>query len=453
MSGQSLALRLAATGQLRRFGVGGRPVRIGFFAPLTGPAQTWGLPGLLGCEIWADWINRAGGLLVGGRRHPVELVPFDAGSATGEAQAGVRALIGSGELAFLLALGGEPLGALLPLLTRTKTLAATLLPSDLSPDTPYLIAPSEIHPLYTVTAVDWLARNRPHLRRVALCTQEDAVGTPARAAYRAAFRAAGWQLTADLPYDPAKGDAGALVAAMMASGPQILCWGTSTAPMVHALTEAAFHAGFKGQILSCTIDDYPRLIARTSAGFLQGALFQFPDFDDPGLADRPFYFHRPAEFFADYNRRFPGRWSAVSWEYVAALDIWQAAVEAAGTTAAPSVLAAMKRAGRTETIFGAADWRGQELFGIAHALVGDWPVVEIDRGRARIVAFGSIPDWLSRHRGLMIEEMTALGQMWHQRAGRGAAATGAAESVPASPSRDDRPLPLPEAAGLLPSGR
>ena len=113
----------------------------------------------------------------------------------------------------------------------------------------------------------------------------------------------------------------------------------------------------------------------------------------------------------------------------------------------------MKRAGRTETIFGAADWRGQELFGIAHALVGDWPVVEIDRGRARIVAFGSIPDWLSRHRGLMIEEMTALGQMWHQRAGRGAAATGAAESVPASPSRDDRPLPMPEAAGLLPSGR
>ena len=420
MSGQSLALRLAATGQLRRFDVGGRPVRIGFFAPLTGPAQTWGLPGLLGCEIWADWINRAGGLLVGGRRHPVELVPFDAGATTGEAQAGVRALIGSGELAFLLALGGEPLGALLPLLTRTKTLAATLLPSDLSPDTPYLIAPSEIHPLYTVTAVDWLARNRPHLRRVALCTQTDAVGTPARAAYRAAFRAAGIEMVKEVRYAPEATDAGGIVAAMLAEDPEILCWCTSYQPMVHALTEAAHQAGFRGQIISCTADNYPALVARTSVGFMEGFLFQFPDFDDAALHDRPFFFNRPAAFYDEYNRRFPGRWSAVSWEYVAALDLWQGAVEEAGSVAPISVLAAMKRAGRVETIFGDAEWSGGEIFGIDHALVGNWPVVRIEGAKARIVDFRSVPDWLARHGDILRQEMEALGQMWHQRQGRAA---------------------------------
>ena len=78
-------------------------------------------------------------------------------------------------------------------------------------------------------------------------------------------------------------------------------------------------------------------------------------------------------------------------------------------------LAAMKRAGRVDTVFGDADWGGQDLFGIDNALVGQWPVVRIEGGKARIVAFGSIPDWLARHGGLLRHEMLALGQMWHQR--------------------------------------
>jgi branched-chain amino acid transport system substrate-binding protein len=71
MSGESLALKLAVTGALRRFDVGlAEPVRIGFLAPLSGPVQSWGLPGLMGCRLWVDWINRAGGLLIEGRRRP-----------------------------------------------------------------------------------------------------------------------------------------------------------------------------------------------------------------------------------------------------------------------------------------------------------------------------------------------------------------------------------------------
>ena len=161
MGGQSLGLTLAVTGRLKRFDVGAaRPVRIGFLAPLTGPAQSWGLPGLMGCRIWVDWINAAGGLLVGGQRHPVELIEAD--STTGAAPA-ARALVQNRGVALLLMLGGDDLTGLAPWLMERKVLTSTLLPSDLSPDTPYLIAPSEIHPLYTVTAVDWLARAPPRI--------------------------------------------------------------------------------------------------------------------------------------------------------------------------------------------------------------------------------------------------------------------------------------------------
>lgn len=421
MSRGSLALKLAVSGALRRFDVGqSAPVRIGFLAPLSGPAQSWGLPGLMGCQLWVDWINRAGGLLVDGRRRPVVLVERDCGDEVGTACEGARQLVQEQEVRFLLMLGGDSFRAVGPYLSDRKILTATLLPSDLSPDTPYLIAPSEIHPLYTVTAVDWLAERRPDLRRVALCSQADALGLPSLATYRAAFRAAGIEMVKEVRYAPEATDAGGIVAAMLAEDPEILCWCTSYQPMVHALTEAAHQAGFRGQIISCTADNYPALVARTSVGFMEGFLFQFPDFDDAALHDRPFFFNRPAAFYDEYNRRFPGRWSAVSWEYVAALDLWQGAVEEAGSVAPISVLAAMKRAGRVETIFGDAEWSGGEIFGIDHALVGNWPVVRIEGAKARIVDFRSVPDWLARHGDILRQEMEALGQMWHQRQGRAA---------------------------------
>ena len=85
-----------------------------------------------------------------------------------------------------------------------------------------------------------------------------------------------------------------MVDAMLAAGPDILCWDTAYEPFVHALTEAAYRKGFKGQILSCTCDNYPALIERTSREFMEGFLFHFPDFDDPALNATGMGFPRPA---------------------------------------------------------------------------------------------------------------------------------------------------------------
>ena len=418
MSAASLAQRLAVTGALKRFHVGvPQPIRIGFLAPLSGPVQSWGLPGLNGCRIWVDWINHNGGILIGGTRHRVELMAEDCGYDPVRAAEGARRLVHEHGVCLLMMLGGDTFRPVQDFLTAQKILTSTLLPSDLSPDTPYLIAPSEIHPLYNVTAVEWLARKRPELRRVALCSQTDALGLPSLATYKAAFAAERIEITREIRYAPEATNAAEMVAAMMADDPDILCWCTSYEPMVHALSEAAFQAGFGGQIVSCTADGYRRLVARTSAEFMEGFLFQFPDFDDPELSDKAFFFNQPAEFFAEYNRRFPDSWSAVSWEYVATLDLWHSAVEKAGTVAPVSVLAAMKHGGQGEHAFGLANWSGSDLFGSDNALIGEWPVVRITGGRARIVAFGSIPDWLARHGPRLRTEMEALGQMWYQRAG------------------------------------
>ncbi|QUS37144.1 ABC transporter substrate-binding protein [Falsirhodobacter algicola] len=434
MSSSSFAQRLAVNGSLPRLGGQNRaPVRIGFLTPLTGPEEYWGRPGLDGCRLWADEINAAGGMMVSGRRQRVEIVAFDSAVSPQATQAAARDMVENLRARLILTLGGDSFAPALPYLMERRALVATLLPSDLSPDTPYLIAPAEAHPLFNVTGVDWLARNRPAARRVALCAQTDSLGLPSLAVYRAAFEAAERAMVREVRYDPGSRDAAGIVAAMLADDPDVLCWCSSAPPMMQALTEAAFAQGFRGEILACTADDYPRLIARTSGDFMSRCTFQFPDFDDPSLTETAFFFRRPKAFFDAYNRRFPGAWTAVSWEYASILDLWHSAVEIADTLAPVSVLAAMKRGREMPHAFGPARWWGEEIYGIDNALVGDWPVVRIIDGRARIVEFGSVLDWLGRNGPLLAQHLGALGQLWHQRrAGRPAI------SRPASAASDPR---------------
>ncbi|VDC33449.1 ABC transporter substrate-binding protein [Pseudogemmobacter humi] len=399
-----------------RAGAAEGPVRIGFLGPLSGPVAAWGRPGLDGSLLWAEWVNAAGGIRIGGVARPVEIVAFDDQYDPARAGAGARRLIRDQGVSFLMMLGGDSWPGVAPVAHETGMLCSTLLPSDLGPDTPTLIAPAEVHPIYNVTGVDWLARNRPDLNTAVICAQDDVFGLPSVATYLAAFEAAGIEMLDEpLLFDPATADFAPLVTRMLARGPKIVCLDTCYPGYILPICEQLFRQGFRGQILSCTLDFHDRIQAATSAEFLEGTVFQFPDFDDPALNGGGVNFPRPNEFYAEYNRRHPGGWSSVSWQYAATLDLWKAAAESAGSEDPGAVLAAMKAGGHLAHVFGPAEWWGEEFFGISNALVGNWPVVEIAGGKARVREFVSVTAWYDRHGPLLIRHMRALGQMWDQR--------------------------------------
>lgn len=411
------ALNLVVSAAMPRLGLGAmRTIKIGFLGPLTGNVAAWGEPGYHGCLIWADSLERRGGLRIGGDRYRVEIVAYDSENDPAKALLGMRKLVLEDGVSFVMTLGGDSFAPVIQdFINQHKMLVSTLLPSDLSPNTPYVIAPCEVHPIYNVTGVDWLHDNRPELKTVAMCAQEDPLGLPSLATYRAAFEAAGIGLVAERLFPADTADLSAIVDDLLAARPDILCWDTAYEPFVHALTSAAFDRGFRGQIISCTCDNYPDLVERTSRSFMEGFIFQFPDFDDPALNRPHVNFASPNEFYAEFNRRFPRSWSAVSWEYAAILDQWKTAVEQAGTFQPISVLATMKTGGVGKHAFGEGQWWGKDLFGIDNALVGDWPVVAIRNGKARIAEFRSTIDWWNRNGNLLIKHMRALGQMWDQR--------------------------------------
>ncbi len=359
-------------------------------------------------------MNRAGGLRIGGDNYKVEFVSYDNEYLPDKALQGMKKLVGEHDVKFVMMLGGDTWPAVQPFATRRKLLTSTLLPSDLSPDAPYHIAPCEVHPIYNVTGVEWMAQNFPELKRAAICAQNDSLGLPSVATYLAAFEAAGIDVVDQNIFDPSTTDFAPVVTSMLASGPDIVCLDTCYADYVNLITEQLFHQGFKGKIISCTFDNYQDVIEKTSKEFVEGFIFQFPDFDDPALRQDFINFKRPKDFYEKFVERHPGQWSAVAWEYASIMDLWKAAAEQAASVEPLAVLEAMKQGGRAPHAFGDASWWGEELWGIDNALVGNWPVVTVRDGRARIEEFRSIPEWWSCYKDLLVKHMEAMGLMHYQ---------------------------------------
>ncbi|MGI9484454.1 MAG: ABC transporter substrate-binding protein [Geminicoccaceae bacterium] len=391
-------------------------LKIGFLAPLTGPVAAWGKPGLDGCQIWAETINAAGGIQLADGARKVEFIGYDNEYDPAKARTGATKLIREDGVKFVMMLGGDTWPGVQPVADKTGMLFSTLLPSDLSPETTTLVAPAEVHPVYNVTGVEWLAENKPDLKSAVMCAQDDALGLPSVATYLAAFEAAGIEMQSDpVLFDPATTDFAPVVTKLIADSPDIVCLDTCYSDYVHPICEQLFQQGYAGQIISCTADFYDQMIEKTSKEFMEGFIFQFPDFDDPALNDEMINFEEPNTFFETYNERHPGEWGAVSWEYASIMDLWKAAAEKAGSAEPDAVLAAMTDGGKGAHAFGEAEWWGEDLFGIDNALVGNWPVVVIEDGKARIKGFKSIPEWYAKHGDLLKNHMEAYGQMWTQR--------------------------------------
>lgn len=399
---------LGGIGLPRRLRAETQTVKIGFCAPLTGEVSAWGLPGLYGCEVWADRINNAGGIKIEGEQYMVEFVSWDDEYLPDKALQGYRKLVAEDGVKFIMMLGGDPMGAVVPWQNRYRMLTSTLLPSDLNPDTPYLLAPCEVHPIYNVTGVQWMAEQFPELKTVAMCAQNDSLGLPSVATYLAAFEGAGLEVITRNIFDPATADFAPIVSSLLAKKPDVVCLDTCYADYVNLITEQLYHQKYDGKIISCTYDNYPQIIEKTSEEFMEGVIFQFPDFDDPALNAEQVNFVKPNEFYQEYNRRHPGTWTAVSWEYASIMDLWKVAAEKAGSVEPMDVLEAMKSEETAPHIFGPAQWWGKELWGIDNALVGAWPVVVIEEGKARIQEFKSIPAWWDTHADLMLKHMKQM---------------------------------------------
>lgn len=401
------AVVAGAVGLPTRIFAGQKTVRIGMNIPMTGDYAPWGLPGLYGCEIIADDINAAGGVDIGGDNYKIEIVAYDHGYDTEKAVQGYKKLVLGDDVKMVMMLGGSTVASILPWAQRKKMLTTTLLPSDITPDSDYLIATCESHPLYNATGVEWLADNFPQAKTAAIVTNNDVeYGLQSTATYQAAFEVAGIKVIDQNLHGFDITDFAPLVSSVLAKKPDIFCMATSF--YVTPIMEQLYHQGFKGKIISCTLDYYDEIIAKTSKDFVNGTIFQFPDFDDPKLNEGGINFPDPNGFDRKFRAKHPHDWSAVTWEYPAILLNWIEGAKIARSIEPTAVLKALKSNQSPSFVYGGGKWWGSQLWGKDNCVVGRWPVVVVD-GKARIQEFRSVSGWLDRNTDVLIKHNKALG--------------------------------------------
>ena len=384
-----------------------KTLTVGMNIPMTGDYAPWGLPGLYGCDIIANNINAAGGVTIGGETYDINVASYDHAYDTEKAIQGFKKLVLEDDAKMVMMLGGSTVAAVLPWGTRKKVLTTTLLPSDITPDSEFLIATCESHPLYNVTGVVWMAREFPEVKTAAIVTNNDIeYGLQSAATYKAAFEVEGIEVVDTNLHGFDVTDFAPIISSLLAKNPDVVCMATSF--YVTPIMEQLYHQGYKGKIISCTLDYYEEIIAKTSEEFVNGTIYQFPDFDDPKLMEPGITFPDPGGFDAAFRKDHPNDWSAVAWEYPAILLNWIENAKAAGSVESEAVMASMKD-NKQEFVFGGGDWWGSQLWGLDNALVGRWPVVVIENGKARIQEYGNVAGWLADNKEVLVKHMKELG--------------------------------------------
>jgi branched-chain amino acid transport system substrate-binding protein len=377
-------------------------IKIGMNIPMTGDYSAWGLPGLHGCQIIADNINAAGGYEIGGKKYQIEMVSYDNGYDVEKAIQGYKKLASEDEVSMIMMLGGSDIGAVSTWGERNKVLTTTLLSSDITPETENLIAPTECHPLYLVTIVEYLKKAHPDAKRAVIVTNNDVeYGLQAVATFEAAFEVAGIEVVDINLHGFDVTDFAPIVSSVLDSKPDIFCMATSF--YTTSLMEQLFHQGYQGIIISSTLDYHEEVIAKTSQEFVDGTIHNFPAFDDPRLNEENVSFPNPNGFDEEYRKRHPNGWTAVSWEYPAIMLQFLEACKAAGSTDPAAALEALRSNPNPPHPFGPGKWWGKELWGLDNIIVGKWPVVVIEGGKTRIKEYGDVAAWLDKHTDVLIK--------------------------------------------------
>ena len=140
-------------------------VKIGFNAPLSGPAAAWGLPGMEGVEVWLDKLEADGGLKVGDETYEVEIVKYDNEGVGSKALLGARKLVEEDGVVAMLMLGGATSAVVQPYLTKHKVMAFVLIASDIAADRPYLLDVTDNFPTYHLLHTAYIAESAPKCQK------------------------------------------------------------------------------------------------------------------------------------------------------------------------------------------------------------------------------------------------------------------------------------------------
>ena len=365
-------------------------VTIGYAISKTGPfAGGASITTLPNYQLWVKEVNAAGGLMLGGKRVPIEVVEYDDRSNSEEAVKAVERLATQDKVDFILSPWGTGQNlAVAPIMNRlgyphlaatTNTNRAPELAKRWQNATFWLGLPSDI----SVSFVDTLAKLRGEGKvgpKVAMVSVSDQFGIELSTAARDALKKAGFELVYDKSYPAGTQDVQPLLKDAMAASPDVFA-AFSYPPDTLGMTDTAKVLGFNPKVFFVGVGTAFPVFKQRFGQNAEGVLgIGGWNADSPALKD---YFKRHVEALG----REPDRWaSPITY---ASLQVLQQAIERVGKVDRAAVIKEIQT-GSFDTIIGkvkleggllkdvwaVGQWQGGEFYGVApKAMAGARPVV------------------------------------------------------------------------------
>lgn len=412
----------------------GETIGIGFLAALSGPDAGWGLPGITGDTIWIEAVNKTGGLLVGGKRYPLKLYKFDDEANASKALQGARQLVLEHDVKFINAIGGDPANAVAPFLTKHKVVYASLVPTDMHPDRPYVVAGGDVTPqcnMFNALMAKMVLPSEKELGRplrYALTTQDDIMSRQVGAWEIGAAIAMGFEITYEKYFSIDTTDFAPIVTAIMATKPDVISLCEAWPEYQTLLWEQLYLQGYKGVVVQ-NYADWETNLTKIPPEYpaARHAIDSFPLMDDPWWGA----FSWQASFTRLWNAKYgPGapedvhrRMTGIDWDHVVWLIPWCIGAQVAGKDTPgkwPSndaILAALRKMSSFPTILGPGHMSGKEMFGIQNMIEQPVPMnmFNLKAKDKRIVAHLDFEPWFNAIKPIVMKAVKERGQYYKQR--------------------------------------
>ena len=400
----------------------GDPIGIGFNAPLSGPVAGWGLPGLTGLKILADWVNADGGLLVGDTRHPLEIHQFDNEYVPSKALQGAKQLVFENEVKIVLGVGGTTGDSQIPFLMDNGVFYAPLASTDINPNRAYVIAGEDSFPRGEMMRPLYIKNVNPDLKTYGVIAQEDAVTFVGQAWEVGAAKAAGWEIVYDEHFSPETTDFAPVVTALLAAKPDAVALNITWPDFIPLVMEQLYLQGFEGPINANYIEwesvlqKVPPEWAAKVAGY-----DSYPTMDDPWWGNPSMQ----SQFVDDWQVRFGdgapedvnAPMTGIDWLYMPIVQVYLYGAQKAGSFDPDAVLEAIRAEKAIMTIEGPALISGEDMWGIKNMMSHPIPTNRFDPDCQckRIVSMMRFEPWFDAHKETIIAHVRDRGQMWDQR--------------------------------------
>ena len=339
-------------------------LKVGIMATMSGGGASYGIAQCRGWKMAAEDVNKKGGVTAGGKKFQFEAICEDDKVNAAEATAAANKLITRDKATFLGMYSSVSVMAVSPLTTEKKMLTASAagVRQALGPDKPYnfrtYMTPNEVGG----TMWNWVKKNRPTVKRVAMLVRDDAIGQSLAKDMKDILTANGFDLVATEFTALATNDYYPILTRVLALKPDAIELGSMNPAGIGLIAKQSAELGWKGPLFNTGEVPVTDILKVGGADNVVGRLFATtPDYESQSAT--------PAEreLNTRYRKEFNEPLSGLTTMAYNGLSMIAQAVQGANSLDA-AVLTQWLQTHDIQTIHGTSKLGGKAMYGVPNQL-------------------------------------------------------------------------------------